>query len=186
MKKLLTAALLSVAAANANANLVTNGSFESGLSGWNCSGADLCTTSSDARRTGSAGAYGYDNSGFATLSQTLSTVVGASYGFSFFSNAYQTSGNELRYSFSDFSGSTLVPTTTQWLQTTGSFVATSTSTLMQFFFATDPGTGTWRLDDVSVEQIAAPVPEPETYAMLLAGLGLMAGFVRRRKARQAA
>jgi hypothetical protein len=28
----------------------------------------------------------------------------------------------------------------------------------------------------------APVPEPETYAMLLAGLGLVAGVVRRRKA----
>ncbi|MEG1329583.1 MAG: FxDxF family PEP-CTERM protein, partial [Janthinobacterium sp.] len=34
------------------------------------------------------------------------------------------------------------------------------------------------IDNVSV---MAAVPEPETYAMLLAGLGLM-GFLRRRKA----
>jgi hypothetical protein len=32
--------------------------------------------------------------------------------------------------------------------------------------------------------IAAAVPEPETYAMLLAGLGLMAGVVRRRSMRK--
>ena len=30
----------------------------------------------------------------------------------------------------------------------------------------------------------APVPEPETYAMLLAGLGLMGGIARRRKSKQ--
>jgi hypothetical protein len=31
----------------------------------------------------------------------------------------------------------------------------------------------------------APVPEPETYAMMLAGLGLMGIMVRRRKNEQA-
>lgn len=43
------------------------------------------------------------------------------------------------------------------------------------------GTGTWRFDMVTVS--AAPVPEAETYAMMLAGLGLV-GFMaaRRRKA----
>jgi len=34
-------------------------------------------------------------------------------------------------------------------------------------------------------RIAAPVPEPETYAMLLAGLGVMGAAVRRRKTTQA-
>jgi hypothetical protein len=33
---------------------------------------------------------------------------------------------------------------------------------------------------LSVDFAAAPVPEPETYAMLLAGLGLMGAMVRRR------
>ena len=33
---------------------------------------------------------------------------------------------------------------------------------------------------VVTDFMAAPVPEPETYAMLLAGLGLL-GFARRRK-----
>jgi hypothetical protein len=31
----------------------------------------------------------------------------------------------------------------------------------------------------------APVPEPETYAMLLAGLGLMGAIAKRRKDKQA-
>jgi hypothetical protein len=31
----------------------------------------------------------------------------------------------------------------------------------------------------------APVPEPETYAMLLFGLGLIGGIARRRKTNQA-
>ncbi|MBA2660547.1 MAG: PEP-CTERM sorting domain-containing protein [Nitrosospira sp.] len=33
-------------------------------------------------------------------------------------------------------------------------------------------------------QSAAPIPEPETYAMLLAGLGLMGGIVRRRQGKR--
>jgi hypothetical protein len=32
--------------------------------------------------------------------------------------------------------------------------------------------------------VAAPVPEPETYAMLLAGLGMVGTIIRRRKAKQ--
>ena len=46
------------------------------------------------------------------------------------------------------------------------------------------GTGQhWALDNLTYN--AAPIPEPETYAMLLAGLGLL-GFVARRRKQQAA
>lgn len=38
----------------------------------------------------------------------------------------------------------------------------------------------------ATEAAVSPVPEPETYAMLLAGLGLMAGVARRRKKQLAA
>lgn len=41
--------------------------------------------------------------------------------------------------------------------------------------------GTWRFDMVTVSAVTA-VPEPETYAMLLAGLGLV-GLARRRRTR---
>jgi len=42
------------------------------------------------------------------------------------------------------------------------------------------------IDGVDSASPVSPVPEPETYAMLLAGLGLMAGVARRRKKQLAA
>jgi hypothetical protein len=61
------------------------------------------------------------------------------------------------------------------------------------FLSTVPGTG-WQLPFngngfLSLEYTAvtaiAPVPEPETYALMLAGLGLIGATVRRRKVGQA-
>ena len=37
---------------------------------------------------------------------------------------------------------------------------------------------------IAVTSVAAPVPEPEIYAMLGAGLGLMGWIARRRKQRE--
>lgn len=58
--------------------------------------------------------------------------------------------------------------------TTGSYVGTAGS------YGTG---GTIRFDNVSISGVSA-VPEPESYAMLLAGIGLM-GALARRKARKA-
>ena len=43
------------------------------------------------------------------------------------------------------------------------------------------GAGSSFIAGYVVEQHAAPVPEPETYAMMLAGLGLLGVFAKRRK-----
>ena len=45
--------------------------------------------------------------------------------------------------------------------------------------------GSIEVDHIQYGQMAAAVPEPETYAMLLAGLGLMGAVVRRRSAKAA-
>jgi hypothetical protein len=47
------------------------------------------------------------------------------------------------------------------------------------------GAGATGVTDVQLGNVS-PVPEPETYAMLLAGFGLMAGIARRRKKQLAA
>jgi hypothetical protein len=59
------------------------------------------------------------------------------------------------------------------------------------YLSTTPGTG-WQLPfngngflSLQYNAVTAPVPEPESYAMLLAGLGLMGTIARRRRSRQA-
>ena len=54
--------------------------------------------------------------------------------------------------------------------------------MLEQFASNTPGVG--KFSNLSVSDVAiAAVPEPESYAMLLAGLGLMGAIARRRKAR---
>lgn len=47
------------------------------------------------------------------------------------------------------------------------------------------GDGGWgQFDNVNISPITAPVPEPETYALMLAGLGLVGWVARRRRPQQ--
>lgn len=61
------------------------------------------------------------------------------------------------------------------------FMAGAGEYFTSFRFGATGNSGVWTgVTDVQLGNIS-PVPEPETYAMLLAGLGLMAGIARRRK-----
>lgn len=160
------------------ATIVVNGGFETGdLSGWSCTGADFCDADSASPRSGVFHMRGYDNFGFATLSQDLSTTAGDFYSFEFSSFAdYSLSGNVLRYQIG--SGPIVtVPTTLAYALTSTSFQAVSGLTTLSFYFETDSGTGTWRIDDVLVEA-RATAPEPAMLSLL--GLGL-AGLAARRR-----
>jgi len=55
-----------------------------------------------------------------------------------------------------------------------------------FFFAERHTTGSNLKISTSLALVTTPVPEPETYAMLLAGLGLLGFMARRRKQKAAA
>ncbi len=182
----LVAALSLSLPAVASPTLVTNGGFEGGLTGWTCTGADLCTTGAYFVKSGAAAVYGYDNSGFATLSQTITTTAGSIYDFSFWSATnVLTAGNVIRYQIDGGSiftvANTLSPAQTQTF-----FTATGAAATINFFFETDSGTGIIGFDDVVVSDTGrgSAVPEPTSIALIGAALLGLGASSRKRKQKQ--
>jgi hypothetical protein len=179
LSKIAAGLVLAYVSSFANASAIVNGGFESGMSGWTCVNADLCTTTSGGNPGQSM--YGYANVGYASLFQNVTTVAGGIYQLTFDAMAGN-SRNEIGYSFSGFSNVVWTHTGFSWAAQSGSFTATGASTKVEFFLATDPGTGIYRLDNVNLVQTGTTVPEPGSLALL--GLGL-AGFAAARRKRQA-
>ena len=194
---------LAALASNAQAELVTNGSFESyllgpvsgfqtinagsnALDGWTIGtgSVDIVNGNYGAVSGNSIDMLGTPGPGF--LSQYLLTIVGQMYVLKFDMSSNRGGNNDAPGKALTVSalGSTASQTffalTPGVFQQSYSFVANNTSTLLSF----SNGTGGYSgpvLDNVSV----TAVPEPETYALMLAGLGLMGAIARRRKAKQA-
>ena len=207
MNKITFAALALVVSTSALAtpeNLVLNGSFEdltgiymnptwaqsSTLTGWTSTNdakfeIQLAGTPSFATAYDGAHYLELNSDKLGGIEQTLSTIAGHSYALAFGYASRQGAG--AASSFDVYWGKDLIAslntTSTTWTSYTNGapLLATGDATKLTFVSTgptSNPSYGSY-LDGVSVTAVSA-VPEPETYAMLLAGLGLMATIGRRR------
>jgi hypothetical protein len=210
-KSILTAALTLVTfASQASAlNLVQNGSFEANtqavdtwaiyqdLTDWTGgrNGIELRNSVAGEAQSGN-NFVELDTTKNSSMSQVLTLTQGGTYQFSFWYAARPDNGSKpkatdsLEWSVDGTTGKVLqnwkTTGATTWQQFSQTFVFDAPQTVTLSFFAkgkSDSYGGS--IDNVSFTNIT-PVPEPETYAMLLAGLGLMGTIARRRnKAKKA-
>jgi len=188
INKLAVVGLLAAAAATAHANLLTNGGFEAGTSGWTSSGM-TCSGAGPNSSVATGGCVGIDTDpgahsgvnamyfgtaavGGGSFSQVLATTAGATYTVDFWLANGTFGGtstpNDLLV---EFAGQTLLSLTNVAAFGYGHYsyqvIASGASSTLQFTSRQQPSF--WVLDDVSV------VPEPASLALVglaLAGLGL--------------
>lgn len=158
-----------------------------GITGWTISGSSVDMVG-PLGWTASDGSWSIDLNGVGPgiLLQTFDTVAGASYlvtfdiGGNFYGGSTTKIGSVTAGSSSlslSFDDTLSTVSNMGWISKSFTFVATGSSTTLRF--SSDmSGSAGLALDNVSV---TAAVPEPETYAMLIAGLGLLGFAARRRK-----
>lgn len=184
LKKLLTAtgiaaALLSASIAQANTNTFSGltGSITS-LPSYTEDGITATPTSGSFWGWPSEGQLHLDPSGFA----------GNTVNFTFASGLFNLNSLDISYASSGAVGALTAFDTSNNVLFTTNINASVTGTVN---FGTWNNIARLQLVDsgshLSVDNLTltAAVPEPETYALLLAGLGCMGAIVRRRKAKQA-
>lgn len=182
-----------LSATQARANLITNGSFETGdLSGWQLTrntsptaGSYIYVVPVNAHEGTYSAIFGsryYD-----TISQTLETVAGTSYDISFWAQAYYVAPEPYSRLIFNWDGGAVELDTSEvfynYTRFTYSLLATSSSTTLSISAGYD--IGLMNVDDVVVTAQAGPstsVPEPGTLALLGAAFMAAAG-VRRSKPR---
>ena len=192
---LVTGSMLS---ATAHANLIQNGGFEltdgasypyNHLASWTYNNVDAVT----GLWTPYEGSWTVDLNGSAPgyIQQSFSTVAGQSYQLQFAltgnysgcgagcTRQVQVTAGDLNTVLTATEASNYSFSNPGWQLETLSFTAQYTISTLEFASYNTPGASGPVIDGVSV--VALPVPEPETYAMMLFGLGLLGLVSRRRK-----
>ncbi len=201
MKRLIAAALFTAPllaaplhALAAPVNLINNGSFEanavgngsytivSSVAGWTVGPNGLEIRNNVAGSAFSGGNYvELDTTGNSWISQTLNTVMGATYTLSFsYANRpdfRSVASNGIDWSIGSLNGLVGNNATTTWQTYTTTFTGTGSPMTLRFAAAGLSDSYGTSLDNISV----SAVPEPQSLALLLAGLGVMGVVVRRRQ-----
>jgi hypothetical protein len=183
------AALISVAPVLAHADqLVTNGSFTSGSTGWtfNPSSSFPWTFTGGSASTGCVGPQCIVGpmSGQAYLYQDLTTVAGDTYTLSFQYSPANGTPTELLVLFGGTTATDLVniANTSLALYTITGLTATSSDTRLEFLGRQDPSFN--ELTSVSVSTTGTgptpTVPEPGTLALVGGGIISLAGAAKRK------
>jgi opacity protein-like surface antigen len=188
----LIAAVGLVAAAHASqaANLVTNGSFEANtqaagtygtyanLTGW--TGVTDIELRNNLAGVAQSGVNFVELDTTKNMSMFQDITAGGLVQLSFwYAPRWGTASDTLTYSLGGLTGNVLSTTgPSGWQQFTGTVDLGAFGTHRLTFAAAGASDGAGgSLDNVSV----TAVPEPETYALMLAGLGLMGAVARRRR-----
>lgn len=192
--------LLALGVRSGRAQLVTNGGFELGNSGWTMNRNDcplsaaLGDPTSAPIATGAWGALAHTGSYqlwfgamgcTPSISQNLITVSGEQYLLTFWYEAYGAQGGAGGLPWNNFTalvgGNTLFSselTNTSWQQASVTFTGTG-SDMLEFAGFNLPGGDL--LDDVSVTAVAAVTPEPAPMMLLAIGLVGLTGAGLRKK-----
>jgi hypothetical protein len=170
-------------------NIVTNGDFSSGGTGWTHSGWDFGSNYAGSPCIGPTCITGGTTDG-AYLYQDLITVVGDSYTLSFEYNPGPGTGTELVADFGSSPAAESSPAA-DLVNVANSYVtysipglvAISTTTELIFLGRQDPNIDYLTNVDVEDNGPAGPstaTPEPSSLLLLSTGLAALGGFVRRK------
>ena len=179
----LAAAAVSVSMPSMAASIVTNGGFETGdFTGWTQFGNTSFTSvfnSGGASEGIYSAAFGPIGS-TGGIFQTLATTGGATYSYSF---SLRNIGGVPNSFAASIDGNTVTSLTNAgtfpFTAYSGTFTATGALTDLRFTFQQD--VRSYFLDAVSVVEEVAAVPEPATWAMMIAGFGIAGVSLRRRR-----